>query len=62
MTDFFLMRHTSGDPLERCQGGALRAAVAHYVGLSLHLLHRFWIAPISLTVLRVAEHATGQAA
>jgi probable phosphomutase (TIGR03848 family) len=34
----------------------LRAVVAHYLGLSLDLLHRFEIEPASITTLRVADH------
>jgi probable phosphomutase (TIGR03848 family) len=52
--------------LRECHGGStvvvvshgdvIRAAVAHYLGLSLDLLHRFEIEPASITTLRVADH------
>jgi len=37
-------------------GDVLRAMIAHYLGLSLDLLHRFEIAPASITTLRVTPH------
>jgi broad specificity phosphatase PhoE len=68
MTHFLLIRHASHDLLGRAlagrmpgvpvisHGDILRAVVAHYIGSSLDLLHRFEIAPASVTTLRVTEH------
>lgn len=49
-------RHPSGTVAVVSHGDILRAVVAHYIGASLDLLHRFEIAPASITTIRVSEH------
>lgn len=50
-----LRDHPQGNTVVVTHADPIRVAVAHFVGLPLDLVHRFWVSPASLTVLRFDE-------
>jgi len=49
-------RHTGESVIVVSHGDVIRAVIAHYAGIHLDLIHRFEIAPASLSILTVEEN------